>query len=120
MSGFDSETELIRRCRLGESAAWDELFTRHYLPASRFIFQLAPNFSWEDAEEICQEVFLSVIRNLDSFHGHSQFQTWLFRIATNKARDYRQHRQALKRGGGQTTISLQADKPDNGPPIDPP
>ena len=62
----------------------------------------------EDAEEICQEVFLSVIRNLDSFHGESQFQTWLFRIAANKARDYRERRNAAKRGGGQNPISLQA------------
>ena len=44
----------------------------------------------EDTEEICQETFLSVIRNLESFHGESRFQTWLFRIAANKARDYRE------------------------------
>jgi len=116
----DPESQLIRRCRQGDPQAWDELFDRHYAAVGRFVFQLGPDLTWEDAEEICQEVFLSVIKNLDSFHGHSQFQTWVFRIATNKARDYRQHRQALKRGGGQTTISLQADKPDNGPPIDPP
>src|SRR5205807_8189074 len=67
-----------------------------------------------------QEVFLSVIKNLDSFRGGSQFQTWVFRIAANKARDYRQHRQAAKRGGGQTTISLQAEHPETGLTIDPP
>ena len=116
----DHESQLIRRCRRGDPQAWDELFDRHYAAVGRFVFQLGPDLTWEDTEEICQEVFLSVIKNLDSFQGHSQFQTWIFRIATNKARDYRQHRQALKRGGGQTTISLQADKPDNAPPIDPP
>lgn len=116
----DSESQLIRRCHQGDSQAWDELFDRHYAAVGRFVFQLGPDFTWEDTEEICQEVFLSVIKNLASFQGHSQFQTWVFRIATNKARDYRQHRQALKRGGGQTTISLQADKPDNGPALDPP
>ena len=71
--------------------------------------------AWEDAEEICQEVFLSVIKNIDSFHGGSQFQTWLFRIATNKARDYRERRHAAKRGGGQTTISLDAEGRPVGP-----
>ena len=116
----DHESQLIRRCRQGDPQAWDELFDRHYAAVGRFVFQLGPDLTWEDAEEICQEVFLSVIKNLDSFQGHSQFQTWVFRIATNKARDYRQHRQALKRGGGQTTISLQADKPDHGPALDPP
>jgi RNA polymerase sigma-70 factor (ECF subfamily) len=116
----DSEGELIKRCRAGDAAAWDELFDRHYGAAGRFVFQLGNDFTAEDAEEICQEAFLSVIKNLDSFQGHCQFQTWLFRIAANKARDYRQRLRAMKRGGGQTTISLQSDLPVNGVVIDPP
>ena len=63
----------------------------------------------EDASDMLQEVFLSVIRNLDSFHGGSRFQTWLFRIATNKARDYRERRNAAKRGGGLARVSLDGE-----------
>ena len=118
--GSDAEAELIARCRRGEAGAWDELFDRHYAAAGRFVFQLGHDFSREDVEEICQEVFLSVIRNLDSFHGGSQFQTWLFRIAANKARDYRQRQHAAKRGGGQTPVSLQAEDPESGLTLDPP
>jgi RNA polymerase sigma-70 factor, ECF subfamily len=115
-----SETDLLARCRRGDAAAWDELFDLHYAAAGRFVFQLAPDFSREDSEEICQEAFLSVIKNLDSFQGESQFQTWLFRIAANKARDYREKRIAAKRGGGQTTISLSAENPETGQTPDPP
>ena len=115
-----SEADLLARCRRGDAAAWDELFDLHYAAAGRFVFQLAPDFSREDSEEICQEAFLSVIKNLDSFQGESQFQTWLFRIAANKARDYREKRLATKRGGGQTTISLSAENPDTGQTPDPP
>jgi RNA polymerase sigma-70 factor (ECF subfamily) len=118
--GLDPEAELLARCRRGEADAWDELFDRHYAAAGRFIFQLGHDFTREDAEEICQEVFLSVIRNLDSFHGESQFQTWLFRIAANKARDYRERQRAAKRGGGLTPVSLQAEDPETGLAIDPP
>ena len=118
--GFDTETELIARCRRGEAGAWDELFDRHYAAAGRFVFQLGYDFSREDVEEICQEVFLSVIRNLDGFYGGSQFQTWLFRIAANKARDYRRCQHAAKRGGGQAPISLQAEDPESGLTLDPP
>ena len=118
--GSDAETDLIARCRRGEPGAWDELFDRHYAAAGRFVFQLSHDFSREDVEEICQEVFLSVIRNLDTFHGGSQFQTWLFRIAANKARDYRQRLHAAKRGGGQAPLSLQAEDPDSGLTLDPP
>ena len=114
------EGELLARCRRGEAAAWDELFDLHYAAAGRFIFQLGSDLTVEDAEEICQEVFLSVIKNLESFQGDSQFQTWLFRIATNKTRDFREKRIAVKRGGGQTTISLQAEHPETGLTPDPP
>ena len=114
------ETKLLARCRRGEAAAWDELFDRHYDAATRFIFQLGSEFTREDAEEICQETFLAVIKNLDSFQGESQFQTWLFRIAANKARDYRERLHAAKRGGGQAALSLQAEDAETGLTIDPP
>src|ERR1043166_3721062 len=115
-----SEAELLARCRRGEAEAWDELFDLHYAAATRFIFQLAADLTREDAEEICQETFLSVIRNLDSFHGDSQFQTWLFRIAANKARDFRERRNAAKRGSGHAPLSLQAEDPESGLSLDPP
>ncbi|HEY1661208.1 MAG TPA: sigma-70 family RNA polymerase sigma factor [Verrucomicrobiae bacterium] len=117
---MDSEADLLARCRLGEADAWDELFDLHYAAAGRFVFQLSPDFTHEDAEEICQEAFLSVVKNINSFNGDSQFQTWLFRIAVNKARDYLEKRAAAKRGGGQTIVSLQAASPENGLTPDPP
>ncbi len=113
------ESGLLARCRGGEAAAWDELFDRNYEATARFVFQLGYDLTREDAEEICQEVFLSVIKNLGSFEGESRFQTWLFRIAVNRARDYRERRAAAKRGGGMTPISLDAGDDDR-PPIDPP
>jgi RNA polymerase sigma-70 factor (ECF subfamily) len=115
-----AETELLARCRQGEARAWDELFDLHYAAAGRFVFTLAPEFTREDAEEIAQEAFLSVIKNLGTFQGGCQFQTWLFRIATNKARDYRERQRAAKRGGGQMPASLQAEDPETGLTLDPP
>ena len=114
------EAELLERCRRGQADAWDELFDLHYAAAGRFIFQLGSDFTHEDAEEICQEVFLAVIRNIQSFHGESQFQTWLFRIAANKARDFRERRNAAKRGSGHAPVSLQAENPETGLTLDPP
>jgi RNA polymerase sigma-70 factor (ECF subfamily) len=119
-----AEAELLARCRAGDAQAWDALFDQHYAPASRFVFQLAPDFTREDVEEVCQEVFLTVIKSLHTFQGNSQFQTWLFRIAANKARDYRQRQHAAKRGGGQALVPLdtlpQADDSGGGYAIDPP
>jgi RNA polymerase sigma-70 factor (ECF subfamily) len=114
------ESDLIGRCRRGESVAWDELFDRHYAATARFVFQLSRDLTKEDVEEICQEVFLNVIKNIEFFQGGCQFQTWVFRIASNKAGDFRERQQAVKRGGGRTVLSLQAEDPNTGLTLDPP
>lgn len=114
------ETELLERCRRGDAEAWDEIFDRHYAAAGRFVFQLAPDFTREDVEEICQETFLSAIKSIAGFRGSSQFQTWVFRIAANKARDYRDRQQAARRGGGQAPLSLHAENTETGLAVDPP
>ncbi|MDB6027468.1 MAG: polymerase, sigma-24 subunit, subfamily [Verrucomicrobiales bacterium] len=114
------EAKLITRCRAGEPTAWDELFDLHYAATGRFVFQLSPQLSQEDADEICQDVFLSVIKNLQTFQGNSQLQTWIFRIASNKARDYMEKQRAAKRGGGVVPVSLQAENPETGLTPDPP
>ena len=108
---------MIARCRQGEERAWDALFDLHYAAAVRFVFQLSPAFSREDVEEVCQETFLAVIKNIGSFQGGSRLQTWIFRIAANKARDYRERQQAAKRGGGQTVISLQDENGEDSLPM---
>lgn len=114
------ETQLLARCLKGDSAAWDEIFERHYLACARFIAPFSPGLTTEDIEEICQETFVTVIRSLATFRGKSQFQTWVFRIAANKARDFIERQRAQKRGGGEMPISLNAENPETGLAIDPP
>jgi RNA polymerase sigma-70 factor, ECF subfamily len=120
---MNAESQLLARCLRGEAAAWDELFDAHYSSTGRFIFQISSGFTAEDVEEICQETFLTVIKSLQTFQGNCQFQTWLFRVASNKAHDYIQKQRAAKRGGGQKTLSLNAplnsEDPD-GFTLDPP
>src|SRR6478672_5246242 len=117
---LDTEALLISRCRRGDADAWNEVFDVHYSATARFVFQLAPDFTREDVEEICQETFLAVINSIKTFQGNSHLQTWIFRIAANKARDYRQRQNAAKRGGGTAPISLQQENPETGLAIDPP
>ena len=117
---LDAEREMIQHCLSGESDAWDDLFAEHYQPVGRYIFQISSTFNREDADEICQEVFLSVVNKLASFGGKSRLQTWLFRIAANKARDYHAKTMAAKRGGGEVVLSLQAEDEEGNRLIDPP
>jgi len=110
------EKKIIERCCEGDQSAWDIVFDTHYDPVSRYVFQMASDLSQEDVEEICQEAFLSAVRNLSRFSGKCRLQTWLFQIAANKARDYREKRQAAKRGGGSVSISLDAPVEEGGDP----
>ena len=119
-SALASDARIISDCRAGNATAWDSLFDKYYATVARFVFQLSGDFSHEDTEEICQETFLSVVRNLSSFQGRSSFQTWLLRIAANKAMDYREKTRAAKRGGNAVHISIDATRTDDEAPIDPP
>lgn len=111
---------MIASCRKGDADAWDQLFATYYPIAGKFIFQLSPHLSTGDVEEICQDVFLSVIRNIESFHEKSAFQTWLYKISANKTRDFIEKQRAAKRGGGTQPFSLDAEHPETGLKIDPP
>jgi RNA polymerase sigma-70 factor (ECF subfamily) len=112
------EAQLVQRCLQGDAQAWEELFARHYDPTCRFIFQLSHDLTREDVEEICQEVFLAVVRHLADFNGRSQLQTWIFRIAVNKTRDFVDKRLTAKRGGGQAPASLNEADPETGLTLD--
>jgi RNA polymerase sigma-70 factor (ECF subfamily) len=120
VSALASEAQMVAECRSGNAAAWDSLFDKYYATVARFVFQLSGDFSHEDTEEICQETFLSVVKNLSSFQGRSSFQTWLLRIAANKAIDYREKTRAAKRGGNAVHIPIDPGETDNEPPINPP
>ena len=41
-----------------------------------------------DAEDIAQDVFVDVFRNIDRFRGESSLSTWILRIAHNKSLNY--------------------------------
>ena len=52
---------------------------------------LGPNAEAE-AEDLVQEVFLTVYRKLATFRGDCRFSTWLYRLARNRAIDARRRR----------------------------
>ncbi len=39
----------------------------------------------DDTDDVLQEAFVKIWRNLDKFRGDSNLYTWLYRIATNEA-----------------------------------
>lgn len=41
--------------------------------------------SHDDADDVLQNTFIKIFKNLDSFKGDSKLFTWMYRIATNEA-----------------------------------
>ncbi len=113
------EQEVLGRCRKGDPQAWERFFEAYYEPLGRYVFQVIPDATPEDVEEVCQDAFLAAVRSIAGFQGRSQPFTWLCRIAGNKARDFRDRRLAAKRGGGRVPVSLNADGPGGVPAPDP-
>jgi len=90
MSLAEQDEALIRAANEGSARAWDQLVRRHETQVYNFSLRLTGNPT--DALDLMQEVFLGVYRNLHRFRGESQFSTWLFRIAHNKAIDMARRR----------------------------
>src|SRR5207253_908961 len=70
-------------CRQGDLDAFGQLVRRHQDRLYDTVVRLVGNA--EDAQDVVQEAFLNAYQSLDGFRGHSEFFTWLYRIAYNTA-----------------------------------
>jgi RNA polymerase sigma-70 factor (ECF subfamily) len=86
----ERDAALVERLRQGDGKALDELFRRHRDAAYGIAFRLVG--SREDALDVVQESFIHVMRGIEGFRGQSSFRTWLYRIVTHAALDYRRWR----------------------------
>ena len=99
----ETDGELIRLFLEGSEEAFNRLVLAHQQKAYNIAFRFLGNN--EDANEVAQDAFVSVYRNLRKFRGHSSFQTWLYTIIMNLARNrYRK----MKRRKEDRKISLDA------------
>lgn len=78
-----SDIYYVQRIQEGDTSCFACLIDRYSQQVHTLIARVVT--SREDAEELTQDVFLKVYRNLASFQGKSSFSTWLYRIAYNTA-----------------------------------
>ncbi len=77
------DDELIGRVLSGDDEAFQSLMERYRTRVHRLAMRFTRDK--EDAEEVLQEVFLTVYQKLGQFQGKSSFSTWLYRVAVNSA-----------------------------------
>lgn len=80
-----SDRKLVRSLRRREEDAFRELVRVYQHKVFNIVYRILGDRA--EAEDVAQEVFVSIFKHIDSFRGDSKFSTWIYRIATNHARN---------------------------------
>jgi len=84
---LDADLQLVERCLAGQESAWEDLVRLH----TRRVYSICYRFTNSDSEaqDLTQDVFLRVFKNLRSFRaGEGLFIVWLTRLARNLLIDH--------------------------------
>ena len=81
MNDPGKQQKLIRRLQARDTQAFEQLIEDHQSRIYNLIFRMLGNH--EEAEDLLQEVFITVFKKIDGFRGESSLSTWIYRIATN-------------------------------------
>jgi RNA polymerase sigma-70 factor (ECF subfamily) len=73
----------VKRIREGDADCFACLVDRYSRQVHSLILKVVD--CREDAEELAQDVFMKVYKNISSFRENSSFSTWIYRIAYNTA-----------------------------------
>lgn len=77
----DAQQDLLERLKNGDQRAFAIFVSQHQQRVFRIVYRMLGNE--HEAEDVAQEVFVSVFKSISNFRGDSKIETWLFRIATN-------------------------------------
>ena len=79
--------DLILKAQAGDTASFHEIVSKYDTRIMTLSLQIAQNK--EDAEDIYQETFVKVYKNISKFRFESDIYTWMYRIAVNTAYNYK-------------------------------
>jgi len=77
------EDELVRKLQAGNMEVFDQLVERFQKKIYALSFNLTRNQM--DAQDVTQDVFLTLFRKIHTFQGKSAFSSWVYRITLNAA-----------------------------------
>jgi RNA polymerase sigma-70 factor, ECF subfamily len=117
--GYIQDGSLIREAQGGNKAAFAQLMQTYDQAVLRLALRLTGSES--DAEDIHQEAFLKIYKELDRFRFECAFATWIYRIVTNVCLD-RLRRNGARKESGAIEVDdddwlneLSDDRPGNNP-----
>jgi len=77
-----SEAVLVEGCRAGDRSSQEGLYRLYRTRVYNLVLRIGGE---QDAEELCQEVFIKIFRNIGKFRGEAAIGTWIYRLAVNAA-----------------------------------
>ena len=77
------DRELVRRCRQGDTRAFETLLDRYQRPVYNAAYRMLDNA--DDARDVAQTVFLKAWENLGRYDPRYKFFSWIYRIALNES-----------------------------------
>jgi RNA polymerase sigma factor (sigma-70 family) len=80
----------VERARTGDEAALTALIERYQARIARFVRSLVG--ADDDAEDLCQTVFVKMVLSIGKLKASETFEPWLFLIARNTCRDHLRRR----------------------------
>ncbi len=117
------EKKLIQRLKKRDEQAFRWFVRQYQDKVFNLVYRMLGDA--QEAEDLSQEVFITVFKSIDSFRGDAKFSTWLFRIAVNQCKNRMKYLGRRARGrtsaledvpeGALSDSSLQAHvpRPDN-------
>jgi RNA polymerase sigma-70 factor (ECF subfamily) len=82
----DLDEALVKRVQAGERKAFDLLVRRYQHKVLGVISRYVAD--WSEAQDVAQESFVRAYRAIGNFRGESAFYTWIYKIATNTAKNW--------------------------------
>ena len=86
MTASDTDQQLVQRAQRGDLRAFDLLVLKYQGRIGALVSRYINDPG--EVEDVTQEAFIKAYRALDKFRGDSAFYTWLYRIASNAAKNH--------------------------------
>ena len=87
------EAQVIALVRNGKTDAFAEIVEHYQMPIGRYLYRITGDY--EVAKDLVQDTFLKAYKSVLKTDSDLSFKAWLYRIATNNARQYHRRRRLI-------------------------
>lgn len=79
------EARLVARLKQRDEAAFNSFVRMYQQRVLALVFRMLAHRA--EAEDVTQEIFVTVFKSIDAFRGDARLGTWLYRIAVNHCKN---------------------------------